>query len=95
MEKKQHAAPAKLKIRKGDLVLLDLWAKLDQPGSVYYDITWTHFCGETVVDAVADRLVAYAADRARAGHGRVTSRAVVRTLAPAKVRTTARLVTRK
>jgi Xaa-Pro aminopeptidase len=34
-------------IRKGDLVLLDLWAKLDRPGSVYYDITWTYFCGET------------------------------------------------
>jgi len=33
-------------IRKGDLLLLDMWAKLDQPGSVYYDITWTHFCGE-------------------------------------------------
>jgi Xaa-Pro aminopeptidase len=32
-------------IRAGDLVLLDLWAKLDQPGSVYYDITWTGFCG--------------------------------------------------
>ena len=27
----------------GDLVLLDLWAKLDQPGAVYYDITWTAF----------------------------------------------------
>jgi Xaa-Pro aminopeptidase len=28
-----------------DFVLLDMWAKLDQPGSVYYDITWTGFCG--------------------------------------------------
>jgi Xaa-Pro dipeptidase len=33
-------------IRPGDLLLLDLWAKLDTPGAVYYDITWTHFCGE-------------------------------------------------
>jgi Xaa-Pro dipeptidase len=32
-------------IRKGDFVLLDMWAKLEQPGSVYYDITWTGFCG--------------------------------------------------
>jgi len=32
-------------IRHGDFVLLDMWAKLDQPGSVYYDITWTGFCG--------------------------------------------------
>jgi Xaa-Pro dipeptidase len=33
-------------IRRGDFVLLDMWAKLDQPGSVYYDITWTGVCGE-------------------------------------------------
>jgi Xaa-Pro aminopeptidase len=33
-------------IKKGDLLLLDLWAKLDQPDAVYYDITWTHFMGE-------------------------------------------------
>ena len=34
-------------IRSGDFVLLDMWAKLDQPGAVYYDITWTAFCGDT------------------------------------------------
>ena len=28
-------------IRRGDFVLIDLWAKLPQPGAVYYDITWT------------------------------------------------------
>ncbi|MBM3773923.1 MAG: M24 family metallopeptidase [Acidobacteria bacterium] len=33
-------------IRGGDLVLIDMWAKLDRPGSVYYDITWTGFCGD-------------------------------------------------
>jgi Xaa-Pro aminopeptidase len=33
------------RIRKGDFVLIDLWAKLDQPAAVYYDITWTGFCG--------------------------------------------------
>ena len=32
-------------IRAGDFVLLDMWAKLDQPGAVYYDITWTAYCG--------------------------------------------------
>jgi len=37
-------------IRKGDLVLLDMWAKLDQPDAVYYDITWTHFLGENPPD---------------------------------------------
>jgi Xaa-Pro aminopeptidase len=33
-------------IRRGDFVLLDMWAKLDRPGSVYYDITWTGVCGQ-------------------------------------------------
>ena len=28
-------------IHCGDFVLIDLWAKLSQPGAVYYDITWT------------------------------------------------------
>jgi len=25
----------------GDLILIDMWAKLNTPGAVYYDITWT------------------------------------------------------
>ncbi|MDZ7371434.1 MAG: M24 family metallopeptidase [candidate division KSB1 bacterium] len=33
-------------IRPGDLLLLDLWAKLDRPRSIYYDITWMAFVGE-------------------------------------------------
>jgi Xaa-Pro aminopeptidase len=37
-------------IRKGDFVLLDMWAKLDQPGSVFYDITWTGYCGSNPPD---------------------------------------------
>jgi len=37
-------------IRSGDFVLLDMWAKLDQPGAVYYDITWTGFCGDRPTD---------------------------------------------
>jgi Xaa-Pro dipeptidase len=32
-------------IRKGDPVLIDMWAKLDRPGAVFYDITWTGYCG--------------------------------------------------
>jgi len=36
-------------IRRGDLVLLDLWAKLGgEPEAVYYDITWMAFCGDEV-----------------------------------------------
>ncbi len=34
-------------IRTGDFVLIDMWAKLNRPGSVYYDITWTGFCGNS------------------------------------------------
>jgi Xaa-Pro dipeptidase len=32
-------------IGTGDLVLIDMWARFDKPGSIYYDITWTGFCG--------------------------------------------------
>jgi Xaa-Pro aminopeptidase len=32
-------------IRKGDFLLIDIWAKVDKPGSVYYDITWTGVVG--------------------------------------------------
>jgi Xaa-Pro aminopeptidase len=34
-------------VRQGDWVLLDMWAKKDKPGSVYYDITWTGFVGRS------------------------------------------------
>jgi Xaa-Pro aminopeptidase len=33
-------------IRAGDFVLLDMWAKLDEADAIYYDITWTGFCGD-------------------------------------------------
>lgn len=32
-------------IHKGDAVLIDMWAKLDRPSAVFYDITWTGYCG--------------------------------------------------
>ena len=35
-------------VREGDLMLLDVWAKLDQPDSVYYDITWMGYLGKKV-----------------------------------------------
>jgi Xaa-Pro dipeptidase len=35
-------------IQKGDFVLIDLWAKLAAPGAVYYDVTWTGYCGEQI-----------------------------------------------
>ena len=42
----QGSAP----IRAGDFVLIDMWAKLNTPGSVYYDITWTGVCGEPTAE---------------------------------------------
>jgi Xaa-Pro aminopeptidase len=44
-----HYEPApetNLPIGPGDFVLIDMWAKLDQPDAIYYDITWTGFCGD-------------------------------------------------
>jgi Xaa-Pro dipeptidase len=37
-------------IRPGNFVLLDVWGKRRTPGSVYFDITWTGFVGNTVPD---------------------------------------------
>jgi Xaa-Pro aminopeptidase len=45
----QHYEPTEkvtAPIRAGDWVLLDMWAKLDQPEATYYDITWTGYCGD-------------------------------------------------
>jgi Xaa-Pro aminopeptidase len=36
-----HCAP----IREGDFLLIDIWARVDAPASVYYDITWTGVVG--------------------------------------------------
>jgi Xaa-Pro aminopeptidase len=33
-------------IRKGDLVLIDLWARGKDPGDAYADITWVGWCGD-------------------------------------------------
>jgi Xaa-Pro aminopeptidase len=35
-------------IRRDDLVLLDLWGKLDAPGAVFADITWMGYTGHAV-----------------------------------------------
>lgn len=39
-------------IKKGDFVLIDLWAKLDKPNAVYADITWTSFVGDRAPEEV-------------------------------------------
>ena len=57
----EPAADSSSEIRKGDAVLIDMWAKLDQRGAVFYDITWTGYCGpqppsaiQNVFDVVRD-----------------------------------------
>lgn len=48
-----HYAPTRdvsRAIRPNELLLLDLWGKLDKPGSVYADITWTGFAGDPPPD---------------------------------------------
>jgi Xaa-Pro aminopeptidase len=43
------AGPNDREIRKGDLVLIDLWAKVaNDPRAVYYDATWMGYCGQEV-----------------------------------------------
>jgi Xaa-Pro aminopeptidase len=50
-------------IRAGELVLLDLWAKLDRPGAVFADITWVGYTGRQVPDRYAQAFAAVAAAR--------------------------------
>ena len=33
------------KIRKGDFLLIDIWSRINRPGSCWYDITWTGVVG--------------------------------------------------
>jgi Xaa-Pro aminopeptidase len=48
-EPKQESASA---ITAGDIVLIDMWARLDQADAVYYDITWMGFCGPQPLSAL-------------------------------------------
>jgi len=52
-----HYSPSRessLPIKAGDFVLLDVWAKQNKPGAVYFDITWTGFVGEEVPQRYAE-----------------------------------------
>lgn len=61
----------------GDVVLLDVWGRLDKPEGVYYDITWMAYCGREVPEGVQrlfqiaaearDRAIALVQARLRAG----------------------------
>ena len=60
-------------IRRGDTLLIDMWAKLNVPGGIYYDITWVGFVGTTpparyqkiftVVRDARDAAIAFVQDR--------------------------------
>jgi Xaa-Pro dipeptidase len=53
-------------IREGDLLLLDVFAKQNTPGSVYYDVTWVGYLGAKVPEKYAKvfRVVRDARDKA-------------------------------
>lgn len=59
-------AASSREIHFGDAVLIDMWAKLKQPSSVFYDITWTGYCGTTPPNALENvfQVVRTARDRA-------------------------------
>ncbi len=42
----EPSAKRPVPIREGDFVLLDVWAKKNSPGAVFYDITWTGVVGK-------------------------------------------------
>jgi Xaa-Pro aminopeptidase len=41
----EPTASTSREIRPGDLLLIDMWAKVNALEGVYYDITWTGYCG--------------------------------------------------
>jgi Xaa-Pro aminopeptidase len=50
-------------IRPDELVLLDLWGKLDRPGAVFADITWVGYTGAQVPDRFAHAFATICAAR--------------------------------
>jgi Xaa-Pro aminopeptidase len=56
-------AAANRAIGADELVLLDLWGKLDRPGAVYADITWMGYTGRQVPGRYATAFAAVAAAR--------------------------------
>ena len=50
-------------IRENELLLLDLWGKLRQPGAVYADITWIGFTGTAIPETMTKAFAAICAAR--------------------------------
>ena len=72
------AGPLDREIRRGDLVLIDLWSKVaNDPRAVYYDATWMGYCGPDVparmrevweaVKGARDAAVAFVTESVAAG----------------------------
>ena len=51
-------ATAHRALKKDEILLLDLWGKLDRPGAVYADITWIGYSGARVPDRFAQAFAA-------------------------------------
>ena len=51
----QAGADTSRAFEEGDRVLIELWAKLDQPGAIFYDTTWCGFVGRKPDAVYADR----------------------------------------
>ncbi len=56
-------ASAHRTIGREEIVLLDLWGKLDTPGAVFADITWMGYTGARVPSRFADAFAAIARGR--------------------------------
>jgi Xaa-Pro aminopeptidase len=54
----QPSAAKHREIRKEEILLIDLWGKLDKPGAVYADITWVAYTGSNVPDEYAKAFTA-------------------------------------
>jgi Xaa-Pro aminopeptidase len=50
-------------IKNDEMLLIDLWGKLDKPGAVYADITWVAYTGKTVPEQYAAPFRAIAGGR--------------------------------
>jgi Xaa-Pro aminopeptidase len=59
-------AQSSARITAGELLLLDVWGKLNRPESVYYDVTWCGFLGPSIPENYAKvfRVVREARDAA-------------------------------
>jgi len=61
------------RIKEGDLVLIDLFARFEKEGSIYFDVTWMGFVGNNVPEKV-NKLFRIAADARDAGYELVKER---------------------